>query len=69
MEDNYIIENNKYYEVLPIRNNVVFPGVLIPIAVSKKSSLKLIKAADKENKPLILLTQKNNSTKDPKAED
>jgi len=69
MEDNYKIENNRYYEVLPIRNNVVFPGVLIPIAVSKKSSLKLIKAADKEHKPLILLTQKNNNVKDPQAED
>ena len=67
MEDNYIIEN-KYYEVLPIRNNVVFPGVLIPIAVSKKNSLKLIKAANKEDRPLILLTQKNN-VKDPTADD
>ena len=69
MEDNYSIENNKYYDVLPIRNNVVFPGVLIPIAVSKKSSLKLIKSADKENRPLILLTQKNNNVKEPQPED
>ena len=69
MEDNYSIENNRFYEVLPIRNNVVFPGVLIPIAVSKKSSLKLIKAAEKENRPLILLTQKNNNVKEPQADD
>ena len=58
MEDNYQIEQT-FYNVLPIKNNVVFPGVLLPIAVSKKSSLKLIKAAEKENRPLLLLTQKD----------
>ena len=68
MEDNYQIEQ-KYYKVLPIKNNVVFPGVLMPIAVSKKSSLKLIKAAEKKNEPLILLTQKDNKAADPKEKD
>ena len=53
--------------MLPIKNNVVFPGVLLPIAVSKKSSLKLIKAAEKDNRPLLLLTQKDGKvTKEPK---
>ena len=66
MEDNYQIEQT-FYEVLPIKNNVVFPGVLLPIAVSKKSSLKLIKAAEKDNRPLLLLTQKDGKvTKEPK---
>ncbi len=68
MEENYQIEN-KYYEVLPIRNNVVYPGVMMPIAISKKSSLKLIKAANKEDRPLILLTQKNNDVKEPTEHD
>ena len=68
MEDNYQIEN-KFYKVLPIKNNVVFPGVLMPIAVSKKNSLKLIKAAEKNNEPLILLTQKDNKATDPKEKD
>ena len=66
MEDNYQIEQT-FYDVLPIKNNVVFPGVMLPIAVSKKSSLKLIKAAERENSPLLLLTQKDGRvTKDPK---
>ena len=65
MEDNYQIEQT-FYDVLPIKNNVVFPGVLLPIAVSKKSSLKLIKAAEKDNRPLLLLTQKDGKvTKEP----
>ncbi len=57
------------YEVLPIRNNVMFPGVLLPIAVSKKNSLKIIKSANKQDRPLILLTQKNNEITDPTEQD
>ena len=68
MEEKYNIEN-KYYEVLPIRNNVVYPGVMIPIAISKKSSLKLIKSANKDDRPLVLLTQRNNDVKEPTAHD
>ncbi len=69
MEENYNIENDRYYEVLPIKNQVVFPGVLLPIAVSKKSSLKLIKSANRENRPLILLTQKNDNVAEPTEHD
>ena len=68
MEDKYQIEQ-KYYDVLPIKNNVVFPGVLMPIAVSKKSSLKLIKAAERDDRPIILLTQKNNDVAEPTEHD
>ena len=64
MEENYNIEQ-KYYKVLPIKNNVVFPGVMMPIAVSKKNSLKLIKAAEKIDVPIILLTQKDNNVAEP----
>ena len=68
MESNAIIENN-FYDVLPIKNTVLFPGVLLPIAVSKKSSRKLIKAANKDNRQLILLTQKNNDIAEPTEQD
>ena len=57
------------YDVLPIKNTVLFPGVLLPIAVSKKNSLKLIKAANKDNRRLILLTQKDGKVADPKEND
>ncbi len=65
MEEN----NNILYDVLPIRNKVMFPGVLIPIAVSKKNSLKLIKAANKDRRQLLLLTVKDNKATDPKEAD
>ena len=70
MEENYTINQEQpYFEVLPIKNTVLFPGVLLPIAVSKKSSLKLIKAANKENRKLLLLTQKDGKVTDPQADD
>lgn len=59
----------QYFDVLPIKNTVLFPSVLMPIAVSKKSSLKLIKAANKDNRRLILLTQKDGKVADPQADD
>ena len=62
-------QSENYYDVLPIKNTVMFPGALLPIAVSKKSSLKLIKAANKDNRRLILLTQKDGKVADPKADD
>ena len=65
MEEN----NTIYYDVLPIKNKVMFPGVLIPIAVSKKNSLKLIKAANKDNRQLLLLTVMDNKAADPKEAD
>ena len=55
--------------MLPIKNTVLFPSVLLPIAVSKKSSLKLIKAANKDNRQLILLTQKDGKVAEPQAKD
>lgn len=76
MEENYNIEEavyeeapQRYHDVLPIKNTVLFPGVLLPIAVSKKSSLKLIKAANKDNRQLILLTQKDGKMAEPKTDD
>ena len=68
MEEKYNI-TQQYYDVLPIRNNVVYPGVMMPIAISKKSSLKLLKAANQDDRPLILLTQKNNDAKEPTEQD
>ena len=66
MED---ILEDKYYQVLPIRNNVVFPGVMMPIAVSKASSLSLVKEAQAGGWPILVLTQLDNSVIEPGPED
>ena len=36
--------------ILPLRNNVLFPGVVIPITVGRDKSIKLIQEANKGNK-------------------
>ena len=37
------IDDNSEIDILPLRNTVLFPGVILPINVGRKSSLKLIR--------------------------
>ncbi len=39
--------------ILPLRNTVLFPGVVIPITVGRDKSIKLIKDAHKADKLLV----------------
>ncbi|HEU4718373.1 MAG TPA: LON peptidase substrate-binding domain-containing protein, partial [Bacteroidia bacterium] len=55
--------------VLPLRNTVLFPGVVIPITVGRDKSIRLIKEAYKGNKTIAVVSQKNDAIEDPKAED
>ena len=45
--------------ILPLRNNVLFPGVVIPITVGRDKSIKLIQDANKGNKIIGVVSQKN----------
>ena len=44
--------------VLPLRNMVLFPGVFMPVSVGRKSSLKLIREAEKKKKNIVKQGQK-----------
>ena len=55
--------------ILPLRNTVLFPGVVIPITVGRDKSIKLIKEAYKGNKTLGVVSQKNDEVEDPAFED
>jgi len=55
--------------ILPLRNTVLFPGVVIPITVGRDKSIKLIKEAYKGDKVLGVVSQKNDKIEDPKEED
>ena len=68
MKENDIRED-QWYEVLPVKNIVLFPGVLLPVAVSRPKSLKLIKEARKNETPLIVLTQRDDSVQEPTSDD
>ncbi len=55
--------------VLPLRNMVLFPGVLLPVTVARPKSLNLVKSAFKNDKVIAVCCQKNAGTEEPKSED
>ena len=55
--------------ILPLRNTVLFPGVIIPITIGRERSVRLIKEADEGNKTIGVLSQKEFDTELPKIED
>ena len=55
--------------ILPLRNTVLFPGVVIPISAGRDKSIKLINDANKGNKVIGVVSQKDESIEDPTAKD
>lgn len=55
--------------ILPLRNNVLFPGVVIPITVGRDKSIRLIRDANKGNKTIGVVSQKNKEVETPEFED
>ncbi|MCF6224388.1 MAG: endopeptidase La [Flavobacteriaceae bacterium] len=55
--------------ILPLRNTVLFPGVVIPITAGRDQSIKLIKEANKGNKTIGVVSQKNEATENPGIDD
>lgn len=55
--------------ILPLRNTVLFPGVVIPITVGRDKSIRLIKDAYKGDKTIGVVAQKNDKTEDPSFDD
>lgn len=55
--------------ILPLRNTVLFPGVVIPITVGRDKSIKLIKDAYKDKKLIGVVAQKDASIEEPLVED
>ena len=55
--------------VLPLRNTVLFPGVVIPITVGRDKSIKLIKDAYATDRIIGVVSQKDVSVEDPKLSD
>lgn len=55
--------------ILPLRNNVLFPGVVIPITVGRDKSIKLIQDANKGSKIIGVVSQKNQEEESPEFSD
>ncbi len=55
--------------ILPIKNTVLFPGVVIPITVTRQKSIRLIKKAYQGNRIIGVVAQKNKQAEEPNSED
>ncbi|PZR40142.1 MAG: endopeptidase La, partial [Azospira oryzae] len=55
--------------ILPIKNTVLFPGVVMPITVTRQKSIRLIKKAYQGNRIVGVLSQKNKNAEEPGVED
>ena len=55
--------------ILPLRNNVLFPGVVIPITVGRDKSIKLIKDANAGSKIIGVVSQKTVDKENPEFVD
>ncbi|HEY0675135.1 MAG TPA: LON peptidase substrate-binding domain-containing protein, partial [Immundisolibacter sp.] len=55
--------------ILPVRNLVLFPGVVMPLTVGRKGSVEAAQEAARSDRPLGLLLQKDASVDDPGPDD
>lgn len=55
--------------ILPIRNTVLFPGVVLPITVGRQKSIQLVKKAYRGDRIIGVVAQKNNTVEEPEIED
>lgn len=55
--------------ILPLRNTVLFPGVVIPITAGRDKSIKLINDANKHSKVIGVVSQKSETIEEPETKD
>ncbi len=55
--------------VLPLRDIVVFPHMIVPLFVGREKSVRALEAVMKEDKQILLVAQKNASQDDPSSDD
>jgi len=66
-DKNLIIPN--VLALLPLRNTVLFPGVVIPITVGRDKSIKAVNDAYKTDKLIGVLAQKDSNVEEPELKD
>jgi ATP-dependent Lon protease len=59
---------NDTYPVLPLRDIVVFPHMIVPLFVGREKSIRALEEVMRADKPILLATQKNAADDDPTPE-
>src|ERR1700710_732686 len=55
--------------VLPLRDIVVFPHMIVPLFVGREKSVRALEAVMKDDKQILLVAQKNAAQDDPSTDD
>jgi ATP-dependent Lon protease len=63
------MNKNIFFPTLPLRDIVVFPGMIVPLFVGRDKSIKSLNEVMKTNKKIILVTQKNAEIDSPTGKD
>lgn len=66
---NVSLNDGDVLDVLPLRNRVLFPGVMMPVAVGRPKSLKLVTNAYNKEQLVAVCCQKERDTQEPKDSD
>ena len=69
MENEPALEVEEIIPILPLRNTVLFPGVVIPITVGRDKSIQAVKAAFGKDKLIGVVSQMDGNIEDPSPSD
>ena len=59
------VSRDRVYPVLPLRDIVVFPGMIVPLFVGREKSVKALEEVMRDDKHILVVTQKNAQDDDP----
>ena len=63
------MSKNEFFPSLPLRDIVIFPGMIAPLFVGRDKSIKALNEVMKTNKKIVLITQKNAEIDNPTEKD
>lgn len=64
-----MLMNKETYPILPLRDIVVYPKMIVPLFVGREKSIKALQTAIDNDQNIVLATQREAAIEDPKPED
>ena len=69
MKNEHKAENNLTVPLIPLRDIIIFPYMVVPLFVGRERSIKALEHAMNNDKSVLLAAQKNAKTEEPLPED
>ena len=63
------MHTNSKYPLLPLRDIVVYPKMIVPLFVGRTKSINALQSVAEGDQTVVLVTQKDPSVEDPTSED